>query len=72
MALIDKLKPSQKKQKPIQANNPILPSKDSLDIEEITLILGLIKNTTFKGENIETLYNLIVKLQNQYIKLENV
>ena len=72
MALIDKLKSSQKKQKPIQVNNPILSSKDNLDIEEITLILGLIKNTTFKGENIETLYNLIVKLQNQYIKLENV
>jgi hypothetical protein len=72
MALIDKLKSSQKKQPPIKTNNPTLSSKDNLDIEEITLILGLIKNTTFKGENIETLYNLIVKLQNQYIKLENV
>ncbi len=72
MALIDKLRSNQKKQQPIKTNNPILSSKDNLDIEEITLILGLVKNTTFKGENIETLYNLIVKLQNQYIKLENV
>ena len=45
--------------------------KDNLDSKEITIILNLIKNTTFRGDNIEVMYNLIVKLQNQYIKLEN-
>ena len=53
-----------------KSNNPILSSKDSLDIEEVALILNLIKNSPFKGGDIETIYNLVIKLQNQYTKLE--
>jgi len=52
-------------------NNPILSSKDNLDINEISLILNLIKNSPFKGGDIEIIYNLVIKLQNQYSKLEN-
>ena len=66
MAIIDKLK---KQNKVTKANNPPLFSKDSLDQKEITIILNLIKNTSFRGDNIETIYNLILKLQNQYAKL---
>ena len=66
MALIDKIK---KQNKITRANNPLLLSKDSLDKKEITIILELIKNTSFRGDNIETIYNLILKLQNQYTKL---
>ena len=67
MALIDKIR----KQNPIkEVNNPPLFSKDSLDKKEITIILNLIKNTSFRGDNIETMYSLILKLQNQYTKLE--
>jgi hypothetical protein len=40
---------------------------NQLSKEEIELLLSLIKQTTFKGEHIETLYNLVLKLQNQYI-----
>ena len=40
--------------------------KDSLTIEEIQLILITLRNSTFKGEYIELLYNTVVKLQNQY------
>jgi hypothetical protein len=66
MALIDKIR----KQNPIkEVNNPPLLSKDGLDQKEITIILNLIKNTSFRGDNIETIYNLILKLQNQYAKL---
>ena len=54
-----------------KSNNPILSSKDSLDNNEIALILNLIKNSPFKGKDIETIYNLVIKLQNQYTKLEN-
>tara|TARA_R110000796_G_scaffold124142_1_gene238552 strand:+ start:1598 stop:1786 length:189 start_codon:yes stop_codon:yes gene_type:complete len=61
MALIDKIK---------ETSNPLLLSKDSLDQIEITIILELIKNTSFRGDNIETIYSLILKLQNQYTKLE--
>ena len=45
--------------------------QDNLSKQEIILMLGIIKTTTFKGENIETLYNLVQKLQNQYTNLEN-
>ena len=65
MALRDALKKSAAKANP----KPKLP-KDSLDKTEITIILNLIKNTTFKGDNLETMYNLVVKLQNQYTKLD--
>jgi len=67
MAIIDKLR---KTPKEIKINNPPLLSKDSLDKKEITIILNLIKNTSFRGDNIETIYGLILKLQNQYSKLE--
>jgi len=39
----------------------------SLEKHEIEFILLLIKESTFKGEHIETLYNIALKLQNQYI-----
>lgn len=64
MGLINKLKTT-------PTINPLLSSKDSLDINEISLILNLIKNSPFKGGDIETIYNLVIKLQNQYSKLEN-
>ena len=66
MAIIDKIR---KTTSTTKVNNPPLLSKDSLDQKEITIILELIKNTSFRGDNIETIYNLILKLQNQYTKL---
>ena len=67
MAIIDKIR---KTTSTTKVNNPPLLSKDSLDQKEITIILELIKNTSFRGDNIETIYGLILKLQNQYTKLE--
>ena len=64
MGLINKLKTT-------PTINPLLSSKNDLDINEISLILNLIKNSPFKGGDIETIYNLVIKLQNQYSKLEN-
>jgi len=40
---------------------------NNLNKEEISLLFEIIKQTTFKGENIEPLYNLVLKLQNQYL-----
>jgi len=59
----------------VENSKSILPSSVSPDTilsnqlskEEIELLLSLIKQTTFKGEHIEILYNLILKLQNQYL-----
>jgi len=59
-----------KNQPNTKINNPKLSSKDSLDINEIALILNLIKSSPFKGGDVETIYNLVIKLQNQYTKLE--
>jgi hypothetical protein len=39
---------------------------NQLSIQEIEVLLSMIKRTTFLGEDIEHLYNLVVKLQNQY------
>ena len=64
MGLIDKITNT-------KINNPLLSSKDSLDSNEIALILNLIKSSPFKGKDIEVIYNLVIKLQNQYTKLEN-
>ncbi len=51
-------------------HNYTKPSKDNLSKQEIALILGIVKNTTFKGDNIEILYNIVSKLQNQYTNLD--
>lgn len=67
MSLIDKLK---KQSEVLKAENPQLLSQNSLDKKEITIILNLIKGTTFKGDNLETMYNLVLKLQNQYTNLK--
>ena len=46
-----------------------LSPKNQLSTKEIEVLLSLIKRTTFLGEDIEPLYNLVMKLQNQYIEL---
>jgi len=43
-------------------------SSNQLTVKEIEILLSMIKKTTFLGEDIEPLYNLIIKLQNQYIE----
>jgi len=48
-----------------------LNSKDNLDKQELTLILNMIKENRFKGEDIELLYKLVIKLQNQYLKIKD-
>ena len=52
-----------------QMETPIGVSISKLDKVEIGIILTLIKQSTFKGEDLEKVYNMVVKLQNQ---LKNV
>lgn len=35
--------------------------------EELALLFTLIKNSTFKGNDIELVYNLVIKLQDAYL-----
>jgi len=63
---LTKKQPKQPKQTKIEF------PKNSLDKQELSIILNLIKETSFKGEDIETMYNLILKLQDQYFTLEKL
>jgi len=45
---------------------PLSPSQ--LNRAEIEVLLSLVKRSTFLGEDIESLYNLVVKLQQQHIE----
>jgi hypothetical protein len=42
---------------------------DQLNEIEIATLLSLIKRSTFTGEDIEPLYNLVLKLQQQYLNI---
>jgi hypothetical protein len=57
----------------IIANQPIEKTEKplspfQLNRKDIEVLLSLIKSSTFLGENIEILYNLVVKLQQQYLE----
>jgi hypothetical protein len=54
----------------VQKSTSVENFEDDLTKEEYEFIFWMIKNSTFKGENIEFLYNLITKLQNQYLGLK--
>ena len=69
MDQLKKLTEEEKSNIPEENNQLIIPSKNNLDKKEITIILNLIKNTTFKGDSLETMYNLVLKLQNQFSNL---
>jgi hypothetical protein len=40
----------------------------SLSSRELEIILTLIKKSSFLGEDIEIIYNMVIKLQNQYLE----
>jgi hypothetical protein len=69
MALRDYVK---KKQPTKTTPKKIELPKNSLDKTELSIILNLIKETSFKGDDIEIMYNLILKLQDQYFTLEKL
>ena len=62
MGLIDKIK--QKEAAPSKAASSNKDQEDlSLSIEETKVLLHLIKNSNFKGDSVELVYNLTLKLQ---------
>lgn len=50
----------------------VIKSVNQLTASEIEFLLLLVKNSSFKGEQIEVIYNTAVKLQNQYLELKEV
>jgi hypothetical protein len=45
---------------------PLLPAQ--LNAKELEVLLSLIKASTFLGEDVEAIYNMVIKLQNQYLE----
>jgi len=70
MDQLKKLTEEEKQNIPEEITQPIISPENNLDQTEITIILNLIKNTTFKGDSLETMYNLVLKLQNQFTNLK--
>lgn len=64
MGLIDKAKAKPKRQ-------PKQPIEFTLGTDEIRIILEGIQNSTYKGKDIEMMYNLVLKLQDLYQKSLN-
>lgn len=65
MGLLNKISKPTKATKSVPKNQPI---EFTLDTDEIRIILEGIKNSTYKGKDIEMMYNLVLKLQNLYTK----
>jgi hypothetical protein len=61
MALIDIINKKNNKQN--------APDPNELNVQELEYLLNTLKKTALLGEQVETFYNLVVKLQNQYISL---
>jgi len=60
MSILDKIKPAIKP--------ALAPDPDKLTVLELEFILNAMKTSTIVGDQVEMFYDLIIKLQNQYIK----
>jgi hypothetical protein len=61
MAIIEKAK---------QNSSPITGEDFNLSQQELEFLLLLIKDSTFKGSQLEEVYNSVYKLQQQYLKFK--
>ena len=58
MGLIDKI-----------INKPPVPQHNNqLNVQELEFLILLIKQSSFKGEDLETVYNTTLKIQNQFLE----
>jgi hypothetical protein len=48
-------------------DTPRVPGINQLSTQELEFLLNMLRNATLVGEQVEMFYNLVVKLQNQYI-----
>lgn len=58
MSIIDKIIPQNKTQ---------VSDINKLNMQELEFLLNTLKQTMITGEHVEMFYNLVIKLQNQYI-----
>mgnify|MGYP007019966859 CR=1 FL=1 len=48
-------------------DTPRVPGINQLSTQELEFLLNMLRTATLVGEQVEMFYNLVVKLQNQYI-----
>jgi len=48
-------------------NETQVSSVNQLDTRELEFLLNTLKQTMIMGEHVEMFYNLVIKLQNQYV-----
>ena len=68
MGLLDKIKQQKGIQNASLMDTTLTLDSDQLSIQELEFLLLMLKQSTFKGEMIETMYSLVMKLQSQYMK----
>jgi len=51
-----------------ESKQPAAETKNQLVQEELEFVLNSLKDVTITGSQVEMFYNLVVKLQNQYIE----
>ena len=56
--------------KVIEKSTGTVKQENALNVEEYECLFNLIRNATFKGEQLDFIYNLTIKLQNQYLELK--
>lgn len=64
MAFISKHTIKNKEEEPQKAP---LPNSSIFTKQELEILLLTIKDSSFKGEHVETIYSLVYKLQQQYM-----
>jgi len=42
---------------------------NQLNVQDLEFLLTALKTSTFRGDQLELFYNLVIKLQNQYLAL---
>lgn len=51
-----------------QNNKPRVLDNNQLTTQELEFLLNTLKQTMIMGEHVEMFYNLVIKLQNQYLE----
>ena len=54
----------------VSSNQPPVTTTESLNTNEIAFLLEVIKQSKFSGQDIEIVYNTVIKLQKQYLNLQ--
>ena len=66
MSLIDRITGKQ----PIQQTTQVSDDATKLTLQELEFLLNTLKSTTIVGDQVEMFYIMVIKLQEQYIQLQ--